>query len=39
MSGNSIEFGEEKLCQKMCSVHMLIWSAGGLDQLFVTSKG
>ena len=29
MSGNSIEFGEEKkkLFQKMCSVRMLIWSA------------
>jgi len=30
MSGNSIGFGEEikKLCQKMCSVRMLIWRAG-----------
>jgi len=29
MSGYSIRFGEEikKLCQKMCSVRMLIWSA------------
>jgi len=29
MSGNSVGFGEEinKLCQKVCSVRMLIWSA------------
>jgi len=29
MNGNSIEFGEvmKKLCQKMCSVRMVIWSA------------
>jgi len=29
MSGNLIGFGEEvkKLCQQMCSVRMLIWSA------------
>jgi len=29
MSGNLIGFSEEikKLCQKMCYVHMLIWSA------------
>jgi len=33
MSGNSIVFGEEikKLCQNMCSVPMLIWSAAYLD--------
>jgi len=36
MSGNSIGFGEDqkKLCQKMCSVRMLIWSAEDIE-LFV----
>jgi len=40
MSGNSIGFVEEikKLCQKMCSVRMLIWSAEVYTQGFRLKK-
>jgi len=40
MSGNSIGFGEEikKLCQKMCSLCMLIWSAGSGTNISVHLK-